>query len=148
MYSFGVLYIACIWCIFHLVLTSTKTYFFKVIASNFIMKTVSVACWVHVIWLTSWILVICNSWSNLNNTTWCIEFYVYTLFPNNICLPTVNAAQVGVWRQIAVQSLVIPVPGCVRMPCVAPNTNFTPDVFSYVSVPPKHWPSNEQVSHI
>jgi hypothetical protein len=69
-------------------------------------------------------------------------------FLNNTRLPTVNAAQVGVWRQIAVQSLVIPVPGCVRMPCVVPNTNFTPDVFSYVSVPPKHWPNNEHVSHM
>lgn len=69
-------------------------------------------------------------------------------FLNNICLPTVNAAQVGVWRQIAVQSLVMPVPGCVRMPCVVPNANFTPDVFSYVSVPPKHWPNNEQAGHM
>lgn len=57
--------------------------------------------------------------------------------------PTVKPAHVGVCRQMAVQSRVMPVPGCVRMPCEAPNRNLTPVVFSYVSVPPKHCPGRE-----
>ena len=62
-------------------------------------------------------------------------FYFYTL-------PTVKELQLDDCLQIAMQSLVTEVSGCVSNPLevhsFSAHTTVVPEVFSYVSTPPKH----------
>ena len=61
---------------------------------------------------------------------------------NIFFLPTVKELQLDDCLQIAMQSLVTEVSGCVSNPLevhsFSAHTTVVPEVFSYVSTPPKH----------
>ena len=64
-------------------------------------------------------------------------------------LPTVKTLQAEDCLQMAMQSLVTDVSGCVRSPRLlqpsdAEQTTVMPAVFSYVSTPPKHCPDTQE----
>ena len=64
-------------------------------------------------------------------------------------LPTVKTLQAEDCLQMAMQSLVTEVSGCVRSPRLlqpseAEHTTVVPAVFSYVSTPPKHCPDTQE----